>query len=126
MKECDTTALVKLLEFDEPARLGQFFVSMHNSTAFGFAGVVTDCKFITRGEVRLGIMLSGQPRTTFGGTPSSVLRLAMEQHSATFCEIAKETGISESTLLRFAKGRPITLPNFDRLATFLGLTIGIP
>jgi DNA-binding Xre family transcriptional regulator len=53
---------------------------------------------------------------------TDVARRAIEKATSRYA-IAKRTGISESTLHRFMKGRPITTDTFDVLVEALGLKL---
>lgn len=52
------------------------------------------------------------------------MRRAVKRCGQTRYAIAKETGVSESTLSRFmASGKGLSLANADRLCEYLGLTL---
>ena len=52
---------------------------------------------------------------------SATIREAVEKASVTRYQIAKETGISEATLCRFAQGGSLKLETLDKLAEYFGL-----
>jgi transcriptional regulator with XRE-family HTH domain len=57
-------------------------------------------------------------------TITEVLRAAIERSGLTRYRIAKETGIPESNLRRFARGEmSVRLDKADRLAAYLGLQL---
>ncbi len=57
-------------------------------------------------------------------TLTDVLRAAIERSGLTRYRIAKETGIPESNLRRFARGEmSVRLDKADRLAAYLGLRL---
>lgn len=65
-------------------------------------------------------MSKSRPRPTL----TDVLRAAIERSGLTRYRIAKETGIPESHLGRFARGdMSIRLDKADRLAAYLGLRL---
>ena len=54
----------------------------------------------------------------------TIIRKAMERHPMTRYQIAKETGVSESVLSRFANGKAsITLSKASALCHLLGLEL---
>lgn len=56
-------------------------------------------------------------------TVTATLRKALEECGQTRYAVSKATGIPESTLSRFAAGKPLRGENLDKLCLFLGLAL---
>lgn len=56
-------------------------------------------------------------------TVTATLRKALEACGQTRYAVSKATGIPESTLSRFVHGQPLSGPNLDILAAYLGLVL---
>ena len=54
---------------------------------------------------------------------TATLRVALERCGESRYAVSKATGIPESTLSRFAAGKPLRGENIDKLADYLGLVL---
>jgi hypothetical protein len=54
---------------------------------------------------------------------TSILRSALMDCGETRYAVSKATGIPESTLSRFAMGKPLRGENIDKLSSYLGLEL---